>query len=149
MVSIFEHVRDIPFWIPSDPGMYDPATTPDLILQRGCGSCAAKHFLLSGMYRKLNVNVVFATFAFLWNDPGLHYPPDLRALAARIPVAYHLACRVPLGARGRDVGSPAAARRVPGQPALGRFIGDAVRCQAAQSAGADRVLPHPQQRAVP
>jgi hypothetical protein len=99
MVSIFEHVRDIPFEIPSDPAMYDPATAPSLILQRGCGSCAAKHFLLAGMYRKLNVNVVFATFAFLWNDPGLHYPADLRALAARLPVTYHLACRVQAGCR--------------------------------------------------
>jgi hypothetical protein len=99
MVSIFEHVRDIPFEIPSDPAMYDPATAPSLILQRGCGSCAAKHFLLAKMYRKLNVNVVFATFAFLWNDPGLHYPEDLRALAARLPVAYHLACRVQAGCR--------------------------------------------------
>jgi len=99
MVSIFEHVRDIPFSIPSDSGMYDPATAPGLILQRGCGSCTAKHFLLSEMYRKLNVYVVFATFAFLWNDPGLHYPLDLRALAARLPVAYHLACRVQIGCR--------------------------------------------------
>ena len=99
MVSIFEHVRDIPFSIPSDPGMYDPATAPDLILQRGCGSCTANHVLISEMYRKLNVNVVFATFAFLWNDPGLHYPPELRALAARLPVAYHLACRVQVGCR--------------------------------------------------
>jgi len=99
MVSIFEHVRDIPFSVLSDPGMYDPATAPTLILQRGCGSCAAKHFLLSEMYRKLNVNVVFAEFAFRWNDPGLHYPADLRALAARLPVAYHLACRVQSGCR--------------------------------------------------
>jgi hypothetical protein len=99
MVSIFEHVRDIPFEIPSDPAMYDPAAAPSLILQRGRGSCAAKHFLLAEMYRKLNVHVVFATFAFLWNDPGWHYPPDLRALSARLPVAYHLTCRVQAGCR--------------------------------------------------
>ncbi len=99
MVSIFEHVRDIPFSVPSDPGMYDPATAPSLILQRGSGSCTAKHFLLAEMFRNLNVNVAFAEFAFLWNDPGLHYPADLRALAARLPVAYHLACRVQAGCR--------------------------------------------------
>jgi hypothetical protein len=43
--------------------------------------------------------VVFATFPFLWNDPGLHYPPELRALASAMPVTHHLACRVRINDR--------------------------------------------------
>jgi hypothetical protein len=51
------------------------------------------------MYRKLDLDVVYATFPFLWNDPDLRYPPELRRLAAGMPVAYHLACRVRIGVR--------------------------------------------------
>jgi hypothetical protein len=46
------------------------------------------------MYRRLGVDVVYATFPFLWNDPDLRYPPELRQLATVLPVAHHLACRV-------------------------------------------------------
>jgi hypothetical protein len=43
--------------------------------------------------------VVYATIAFSWNDPGLHYSSDLRKLAARLPIAHHMACRVQIGCR--------------------------------------------------
>jgi hypothetical protein len=99
LIAIFLHIRDIPYEISTDPGFHNPATAPGLLLQRGRGSCAPKHYLLSDMYRKMNINVVFATFPFLWNDPGILYPPGLRLLAARLPVAYHLACRVQIGCR--------------------------------------------------
>jgi hypothetical protein len=49
------------------------------------------------MFRNLKLTVVFATFPFLWNDPDLHYPPQLRTLSAMLPVAHHLACRVQTG----------------------------------------------------
>ena len=51
------------------------------------------------MYRRLGVDVVFATFPFLWNDPDVRYPPHLRTLATGLPVAYHLACRVRINNR--------------------------------------------------
>ncbi|MDO9326533.1 MAG: transglutaminase domain-containing protein, partial [Methanoregula sp.] len=63
----------------------------------GKGSCGAKHYLLAEMFRLLNIPVVYATFPFLWNDPDLDYPPDIRNLAATLPVAHHLACRVQIG----------------------------------------------------
>ena len=47
----------------------------------------------------MGLNVVFATIAFLWSDRDLQYPPKLRALAARLPVAHHIACRVQIGGR--------------------------------------------------
>ena len=70
------------------------------MLRLGKGLSGPKHFLLAEMYKKMGLNVVFATIAFLWNDPDLHYPPKLRALATRLPVAHHLSCRVRSGGAG-------------------------------------------------
>lgn len=91
-ISIFEHVRDIPYSL--SVRMTDPKTAPEQILSEGKGYCGPKHYLLAEMFRKLGLEVVFATFPFLWNDPDLYYPPNLRTLAAAVPVANHLACRV-------------------------------------------------------
>jgi len=79
--------------------MSDPKTAPEQILSAGKGYCGPKHYLLAAMYRKLGLEVVFATFPFLWNDPDLRYSPDLRTLAAAVPIAYHLACRVRINGR--------------------------------------------------
>jgi hypothetical protein len=97
MISIFSHIRDIPYslMVPAD----DPKISMEHLLVKGKGSCGPKHYLLAEMFRKLNVNVVYATIAFSWNDPDLHYPPGLRELAARLPIAHHLACRVQVGCR--------------------------------------------------
>lgn len=91
-ISIFEHIRDIPYSL--SVRMTDSRTAPEAILSAGKGYCGPKHYLLAEMYRRLGLEVVFATFPFLWNDPDLRYPPDLRTLAAAVPIAYHLACRV-------------------------------------------------------
>jgi hypothetical protein len=97
MVSIFEHIRDIPYSL-SVP-FTDSITSPEQLLVAGKGSCGPKHYLLAEMFRKLNMSVVYATIAFSWNDPDLRFPPSLRELAANLPVAYHLACRVQVGCR--------------------------------------------------
>jgi hypothetical protein len=97
MVSIFEHIRDIPYSL-SIP-ITDSITSSEEILIAGKGSCGPKHYLLAEMFRKLNLSVVYATIAFSWNDPDLRYPPGLRQLAVNLPIAYHLACRVQLGCR--------------------------------------------------
>lgn len=96
-ISIFEHIRNIPYSL--SVRMTDPKTAPEQILAEGKGYCGPKHYLLAEMYRKLGLEVVYATFPFLWNDPDLRYPPDLRSLAAAVPVAYHLACRVRINGR--------------------------------------------------
>ena len=95
MCSIFSHIRDIPYSLVVP--VNDSHTQQEQILVAGKGSCGAKHYLLAEMFRKLNLSVVYATFPFLWNDPDLHYPPQLRKLAAMLPVAHHLACRVQIG----------------------------------------------------
>jgi len=95
IISIFSHIRDIPYSL--DVPVNDPKTLQEQILMAGKGSCGAKHYLLAEMFRNLNLTVVYATFPFLWNDPGIQYPPQLRKLAATLPVAHHLACRVQIG----------------------------------------------------
>lgn len=79
--------------------MTDPVTAPEQILSLGKGYCAPKHYLLAEMYRRLGYEVVYATFPFLWNDPDLAYPPELRRLASALPVSHHLACRVRINSR--------------------------------------------------
>jgi hypothetical protein len=96
-ISVFEHIRDIPYSL-SVPTS-DPKNAPEQLLSLGRGYCGPKHHLLAAMFRKLGLEVVYATFPFLWNDPELQYPPAIRGLAAGMPVAYHLACRIRLGAR--------------------------------------------------
>ena len=97
MISIFEHIRNIPYSL-SVP-VTDSITSSEQVLIAGKGSCGPKHYLLAEMFRKLNMSVVYATIAFSWNDPDLRYPPGLRELAVNLPVAYHLACRVQVGCR--------------------------------------------------
>jgi len=96
-ISIFQHIRDIPYSL--GVPMTDPVTGPEQMLKLGKGYCGPKHYLLAEMYRRLGNEVVFATFPFLWNDPDLAYPVELRALANGLPVGHHLACRVRINKR--------------------------------------------------
>jgi len=96
-IAVFEHIRDIPYSLAVP--MNDAKAAPEQILSLGRGYCGPKHYLLAAMYRKLGLDVVYATFPFLWNNPDIRYPPELRRLAATMPVAYHLACRVRINSR--------------------------------------------------
>lgn len=91
-ISIFEHIRNIPYSFAVSTR--DPDTAAHQILTVGKGNCGPKHYLLAAMFRILGLDVVYATFPFLWNNPAIHYPPELRQLATNVPIAYHLACRV-------------------------------------------------------
>jgi len=95
MISVFSHIRDIPYSLRISTS--NPDNSPEQVLMAGTGSCGSKHYLLAEMFRQLNLHVVYATIAFLWNDPDLHFPPELRKLSERLPIAYHLACRVQVG----------------------------------------------------
>lgn len=96
-IAVFEHIRDIPYSLAVP--MTDPGTSPEQILSLRKGYCGPKHYLLAAIYRKLGLEVVYATFPFLWNDPDIRFPPALRRLADGMPVAYHLACRVRINSR--------------------------------------------------
>ena len=83
MISVFQHIRDIPYSLAVP--MTDPKTAPEQILVLGKGHCGPKHYLLAEMYRRLGFEVVYAIFPFLWNDQDLPYPPELRQLGNRSP----------------------------------------------------------------
>jgi hypothetical protein len=97
VIAVFEHIRDIPYSLAVP--MTNPKTSPEEMLRLGKGYCGPKHYLLAAMYQRLGLDVIYATFPFLWNDPDLQYPPELRSLAKGLPVAHHLACRVQINAR--------------------------------------------------
>jgi hypothetical protein len=97
MISIFEHIRDIPYSLAVP--QTDLIAAPEQILSLGRGYCGPKHYLLAEMFQKLGVEVVYAIFPFFWNDPDLRYPQELRQLATGLPVLYHLACRVRINDR--------------------------------------------------
>ena len=99
MVSIFNRIRDIPYALVPARGSRDPDDLAERMLRDGKGSCAPKHYLLAAMYRRLNLNVVYATFPFRWGDLEIRYPPALREESDGLPLVYHLACRVQVGCR--------------------------------------------------
>lgn len=90
-VSIFERVRDIPYAIV--PELIDHQRYPQILIV-GKGSCTPKHFLLSEMYQKLGLTVLYACYPFRWDEIEIDYPPILRKLASALPTSYHVACKV-------------------------------------------------------
>jgi hypothetical protein len=101
MISVYEHIRDIPYAI--IPELRDPVKGPAGILEKGCGSCIPKHFLLAAMFGRLGIPVKFATYPFKWGDPAINYPPDIRNMVKELPTTYHLACKARIGAAWRLV----------------------------------------------
>jgi len=91
-VSVFEHIRDIPYAIVGE--LRDPDTGPAGILTMNRGSCVPKHFLLGRMFEKLGLEVKYASYLFSWDDPRILYPGELRDLVRRMPLTAHLACKV-------------------------------------------------------
>jgi len=93
-IAIYEKIRDIPY-----------AVVPELIdsekyikiLKLGRGSCTPKHFLLAEMFQRLGLTVLFCVYPYRWGERAEimdNYPPLLKELADRQPVAHHIACKV-------------------------------------------------------
>ncbi len=89
-ISVFYHVRDIPYKLITS--LYDPDNAVQGALEANGGSCTPKHFLLGHMFQMLDIPVKYASFTFNWNDPEVHYPDDLREMADKLPAEYHLSC---------------------------------------------------------
>jgi transglutaminase-like putative cysteine protease len=53
LISVFEHIRDIPYSLAVP--MTDPDTAPEQILSLGKGYCGPKHYLLAEMYRRMRI----------------------------------------------------------------------------------------------
>ncbi len=93
-ISIYHSIRDMPY-----------AVIPRLnhaeryieILSLGKGSCTPKHFLLSNMFQRLGMLVLYAVYPFRWGEwspDRIKDFPRLWQLAQEQPVSYHLACKV-------------------------------------------------------
>jgi hypothetical protein len=92
IISVFEHMRDIPYSLSVPTTGLN--TAPEQGHLPGKGYCGPEQYLPAELYRRLGYGVVYAAVPFLWKDPDLLCPPELRHLATGLPVAHHLACRV-------------------------------------------------------
>jgi hypothetical protein len=98
-ISIFEHVRDIPYAV--IPDLIDSKRYVNILRTRR-GSCTPKHFLLASMFQRLGLLVLFTVYPFRWGERSEildNYPVKLKQMADRQPVGYHLACKVEIGGR--------------------------------------------------
>jgi transglutaminase-like putative cysteine protease len=91
-ISIYQHIRDIPYAIIS--GLRDPRTGPSGLIKMNMGSCVPKHFLMALMMGELGLPVKYVSYLFNWNDPAIKFPPALRKVAKNMPVTAHLAIKV-------------------------------------------------------
>ena len=91
LIKVFEAIRDIPYHI--DVEHLSLEKGPEGMLRDKRGSCSPKHYLMGIMCGKLGVPVKYCTYAFNWKDQDVDYPDDVRKLAEKLPLTYHLACR--------------------------------------------------------
>lgn len=91
-IIIFNNVRDIPYII--DPTLWDLEAGPVKMLQIGKGSCTPKHYLMGSLFQDLGLKVKFCTYPFKWKELDIEYPSEIKILAEKLPIAYHLACKV-------------------------------------------------------
>lgn len=90
-ISIYEHIRDIPYAI--IPELRDPDTGPAGLIKLNKGSCVPKHFLLVLMLGKIGLSVKYVTYLFNWNDPAIKFPEAIKKVAQNMPITAHLACK--------------------------------------------------------
>jgi len=90
-ISVFEHIRDIPYAI--IPELRDPRVGTEKILEIQKGGCQPKHYLLGLYFGKLGISVKYVTYEFLWEDSAGRYPVDLKEMIKGLPPAYHLAVK--------------------------------------------------------
>ena len=96
-ISIYEHVRDIPYAVL--PDLISTANFSD-ILTLGRGSCTPKHLLLCEMFQRLGLTVLLAVYPFYWGDSSDvtdTIPGPIKEIAETLPMSHHLACRVEIG----------------------------------------------------
>lgn len=96
-ISVFEHIRDIPYAIV--PELRDPKVAAERFLEINKGACQPKHYLLGRYFAKLGIPVKYMTYEFLWDDPAVKYPAELRRMTKELPPAYHLAVKANIEGR--------------------------------------------------
>jgi len=90
-ISIFNHIRDIPYAIV--PEFRDPEVGTSGILELNKGSCQPKHFLLAAFFDRLNIPVKYVSYPFKWQNQPLKFPDSFKEVLNGLPLSYHLACK--------------------------------------------------------
>ncbi|MDD4183445.1 MAG: hypothetical protein PHT53_06465 [Candidatus Omnitrophica bacterium] len=90
-ISVFTHIRDIPYAIV--PQFRDPDVGTSGILDLNKGSCQPKHFLLAAFFDKLNIPIRYVSYPFKWQDQPLSFPDSFKEVLQELPTSYHLACK--------------------------------------------------------
>jgi len=90
-ISVFNHIRDIPYAIV--PQFRDPEVGITGILDLNKGSCQPKHFLLAAFFDKLNIPIRYVSYPFKWQDQPLRFPDNFKEVLEGLPISYHLACK--------------------------------------------------------
>lgn len=91
-IAVFNKIRDIPYMI--IPELRSSDAGPSGILEKNCGSCQPKHWLLAIYFKKLGIPIKYATYPFYWHAGNLvKYPFELKLIMRNLPVTNHLAVK--------------------------------------------------------
>jgi hypothetical protein len=91
-IAVFNKIRDIPYMI--IPELRGPYAGPFGLLEKNCGSCQPKHWLLAIYLKKLGIPFKYATYPFYWHaGKSIKYSLELRSLMNSLPVTNHLALK--------------------------------------------------------
>lgn len=91
-IAVFNKIRDIPYMI--IPELRSPEAGPSGILEKSCGSCQPKHWLLAIYFKKLGIPVKYATYPFYWHAGHfIKYPVEIKEMMKALPVSNHLAIK--------------------------------------------------------
>ena len=72
-ITLFEHVRDIPYYYPS-------TRDPSEVLESGHGSCSGKHYLLGEMFRLLELDVRHMICTHRFNESLIVFPGPMQEM---------------------------------------------------------------------
>jgi len=90
--KVFTNIRDIEYTILS--GQFSLKERVDQVLIDRKGFCLSKHYLLGELFKEMGYKVHYCTYAFNWAESGLALPARILDIARKLPVTYHVACKV-------------------------------------------------------
>ncbi len=96
-IAVFEHIRDIPYYIV--PQVADPGEWAASMLNANKGSCSPKHYLLGMLFNRMGLEVQYTSYVFRWDKQPINYPSELAELARYSPTGYHSACKAKIDAQ--------------------------------------------------
>jgi len=96
-IVIFEHIRDIPYYLV--PQVADPYEWAVQMLYTQKASCSPKHYLLGLYFEELGIPVKYATYPFKWDKQKMEYPDEIKNLTHGLPIAYHVACKAHINSK--------------------------------------------------